>query len=137
MMDINYWAVLVSAVVAMVIGSIWFGPLFGKMFMREAGMDKLSAEEQAKMKKTMGMSYFLQLVGSLVTFYVLARFIGGLEQMTVGGGIMVALWVWIGFIVPTKLADTIWGGKWSLFWLVSGDMLVTLVATGAIIGGWK
>jgi hypothetical protein len=46
MMDIHYWAVLVSAIVSMIIGSIWYGPLFGKLFMREMGMDTWSKEKQ-------------------------------------------------------------------------------------------
>ena len=37
MMSVNYWAVFVSAIASMVIGSIWYGPLFGKMFIREMG----------------------------------------------------------------------------------------------------
>ena len=57
MSDINFWAVLVCAIVSMIVGSIWYGPLFGKLFMREMGMDKWTPEKQAAMKKSMGMSY--------------------------------------------------------------------------------
>lgn len=137
MSDINFWAVLVCAIVSMVVGSIWYGPLFGKLFMREMGMDKWTPEKQAAMKKSMGMSYALQFVASLITFYVLAWFIGGVDRMTVGGGIGVALLVWVGFIVPQKFGESIWGGKRTLFWLGIGNMLITLVATGAIIGAWR
>lgn len=136
MIAINYWAVLVAAIVSMVIGSIWYGPLFGKQFMAATGMDKMSPEQKAMMKKRAGMSYFMQFIASLVTFYVLAQFVGGLAELTVGGGILVALWVWIGFVVPLKFGDAIWGGKMTMFWLGIGNMLVTLVAAGAIIGAW-
>lgn len=136
-MQVNIFAVIASAVASMIIGSIWYGPLFGKMFMKEMGMDKWSAEKQAEMKKKMGMTYFAQFVASLVMFYVLAWFMGGLEQMTVSGGVCTALLVWIGFVVPVKLGDALWGGKMSLFWLSVGNMLLTLLATGIIIGAWK
>jgi hypothetical protein len=48
---VNFWAVLASAVASMVIGSIWYGPLFGKMFMQAMGMDQWSPEKREAMKK--------------------------------------------------------------------------------------
>ena len=136
MMDVNYLAVLVAAVASMIIGSIWYGPLFGKKFIKAIGMDNWSAEKQAAMKKSMWMSYVLQFVASLVMFYVLAGLVGGLDKMTLSGGLSVAFWVWLGFAMPIKLGDAIWGGKWELFWIGMGGMLVTLLAAGAIIGAW-
>ncbi len=137
MMSINYWAVLVSAVASMAIGSLWYGPLFGKKFMAEMGMDQWSPEKQATMKKGMTMMYVVQFVASLVMFYVLAGLMGGLGKLTLSGGLMTALWVWIGFIVPVKLGEAIWGGKMSLFWIGIGNMLVTILVAGAIIGAWR
>ena len=134
---INIWAVLVSAVASMVIGSIWFGPLFGKIFMSAIGMDKWTPEEQEKMKKAMAVTYISQFIASIVMFYILGYFMVGLGQMSLIGGLKTALLVWIGFVVPLKLADSLWGGKMILFWLNIGNMLLTLLATGAIIGLWK
>lgn len=134
MPDINYLAVLVSAVASMVIGSIWYGPLFGKKFIHAMGLDLLSPEQQAAAKKSMWKSYVLQFIASLVMFYVLAGLLGRLGELTVNGGLMLALWIWIGFFVPFKIGETIWGGKWSLFWIGSSGMLITLLAGGAILG---
>ncbi len=136
-MGINIWAVLVSAVASMVIGSIWYGPLFGKKFMLAMGMDKMTPEQQAEMKKNMGMSYFLQFVASLVMFYVLAMFMGRLGQLSLTSGLQVAFWAWLGFVVPVQLGNAIWGGKMSLFWISIGNMLATLLVAGAIIGVWQ
>lgn len=136
-MPVNYWAVFAAAVASMVIGSIWYGPLFGKMFMKEMGMDSWSKEKQAAMKKKMGISYFGQFVASLVMFYVLAGLMAGFYHTTVNGGLLTAFIAWIGFVVPVKLGDAIWGGNAKLFWLGVGNMLVTLLAAGAIIGVWK
>lgn len=132
---VNFWAVLVSAVASMIIGSLWYGPIFGKMFMSAMGMDSWSQEKRDAMKKSMVWSYVLQFLASLLTFYVLARFIS-MSDMTVGGGLTLAFWVWIGFAVPWKLGETIWGGKWSIFWLGVFNSLVTLLVAGAIIGAW-
>jgi hypothetical protein len=135
--SVNLWAVLASAIASMVIGSIWYGPLFGKKFIAEMGMDKWSPEKQAAEKKKMGMSYTLQFLASLAMFYVLAGIIVGFGQTTVSEGMMSAFVMWGGFVVPLKLGESIWGGKMSLFWMGISHMLVTLLVAGAIIGGWN
>lgn len=134
---INIWAVLVSAIASMVIGSIWYGPLFGKMFMKEMGMDQWNEEKKIAERKKMMPAYAKQFIASLVMFYVFAWIGAGLNQITVIGGLTGAFWVWIGFVVPLKLGDALWGGKMVLFWLGIGNMLVTLLAAGVIIGAWR
>ncbi len=137
MMSVNYWAVLVSAIVSMVIGSIWYGPLFGKLFMREMGMDKWSKEKQNEMKKGMALSYLGQFVASLVMFYFVAVLMIGIGNMTLRASLLMGALVWVGFVVPIKLGDAIWGGKKVLFLLGIGNMLITLLAACAIIGTWR
>ncbi len=134
--SVNLWAVLVSAVSSMVIGSVWYGPLFGKKFIALMGMDKLTPEEMVKMQKGMWKTYVMQIVSSILCFYVLAWLIEVLETLTLVGGLQVAFLVWLGFVVPVKFGDAIWGGKMGLFWLGIGNMLFTLLASGAIIGVW-
>lgn len=133
----NYLAIIGSAIASMVLGSIWYGPLFGKKFQQLMGMDTWSAERQAEEKKKMGKLYATQFVASLVMFYVLASFVDTTGSIGVSGGISIALWTWLGFVVPTQLGSAIWGGNMQLFWLGAGNMLVTLLAAGAIIGAWS
>jgi hypothetical protein len=153
-MDINYWAVLVASIASMVIGSIWYGPLFGKKYMSLMGMDSWSEEKKAEMKKGMTWSYVGQFLASFVMFLIFACLlkivpvffntsdvpaIANLAPLYVGavGGVITALWVWLGFVVPLAFGDALWGGKMSLFWLSIGNMLVTLLVAGAIIGAWS
>ena len=135
--SINFWAVLVSAIASMVIGSVWYGPLFGKKFIEASGMGSWSPEKQVEEKKKMGMLYFGQFVASIVMFYVLAWLMGALKAVSIMGGVQAAFWVWLGFVVPVKFGEQIWGGKMILFWIGMSNMLVTLIAAGAIIGAWK
>lgn len=134
---INYWAVLVAAIASMVIGSIWHGPLFGKMFTQAMGMDKWTPEEQAKMKKSMTRSYIIQFICSFVMFFVLAWYIVTSSHTGVYGGVANAFGLWLGFVVPLSLSEAIWGGKMTVFWINIGGMLLTLIAAGAIIGAWQ
>lgn len=133
---INYWAVLASAVASMIIGSIWYGPLFGKRFMQLMGMNEWSPEKQAEMKKSMAKAYLAQFIASCVMFYVLSYVITAVAINAVGG-IYLSFWAWLGFIVPLSLSNALWGGKLELFWLSIGNMLLTLVTAGAIIGAWR
>jgi hypothetical protein len=134
MQDVNLLAVLVAAIASMVVGSVWYGPIFGKKFSEIMGFNNLTPEQQAAMKKGMGLSYGLQFVASLLMYYVLAYFMNAMDQATVNGGLMTAFWAWLGFLVPFKLGETIWGGKWPLFWIGIGYWLVNLLVAGAILG---
>lgn len=141
---INWWAVIVSAVVSMGIGSIWFGPLFGKKWGEVMGIDfsSKSEEEKKKMMKMMGPMYALQFVLSLLTLYILAHYIAGWQpQPGAIGGIINALWIWLGFIIPTIAGNAMWSGKpkklaWSMFWINAGYNFILYVVFGAILGAW-
>ena len=133
---VNFWAVFVAAIASMVVGSLWYGPMFGKQFMHASGLNKLSPEEKAEMKKGMTMTYIWQFIASLVMFYVFAWLMGALGAVTVMGGIQAAFWVWFGFMVPLKLGDALWGGKMMMFWLSIGNLFVTLMVGAIIIGAW-
>ena len=134
---INYLAVIAAAVAAMVVGFLWYGPLFGKIFMHAMGMDSWSKEKQTEMKKKMIPLYILQLVASLVMFYVFCWYFSATGQIGITGGLTNAFLIWIGFVVPLKLGDAIWAGNKTLFWLGIGNMLVTLLVAGVIIGAWS
>ena len=134
---INFWAVLVSAVAGIFIGSIWYGPLFGKKFMALMGFEKLSADEQEKMKKGMAITYALQFLSSVLMLGILAWLMSALGANTHLSGMRTAFWVWLGFVMPVQLGQQLWGGKIGLFWLGAGNMLLTLLAAGAILGAWQ
>ncbi|HVS79549.1 MAG TPA: DUF1761 domain-containing protein [Candidatus Paceibacterota bacterium] len=133
MTGINFLAVLIAAVASMIVGSIWYGPLFGKRYIREMGWENHTPEERERMKKSMTKSYVIQFVASFVMFFVLDWYINTGINTGLTAGIGNAFGAWIGFIVPIKLGDVLWGGKKSLFWLSIGNTLVTLLVGGAIL----
>lgn len=137
MTTINIWAVVVSAIVSILVGSMWYGPLFGKMFMREMGMDQWSPEKRTAMTKSMNKAYAMQFVASLVMFFVLAWYVVTSPHTGVFGGVANGFGIWLGFVVPLALGNAVWGGNYKLFWLQIGNMFVTLLAAGAILGGWR
>src|SRR5262249_12126554 len=139
MVPINYWAVLVSAIASMVIGSIWYGPLFGKMWM---GLVGLTPEKVAGAKaKGMTASYLVMAVGSLVMAFVLAHsIVFGASYLQISGlnaGLQGAFWSWLGFIAPITLGSVLWEGRsWKLWFVNNGYYLLTLLVMGAILAVW-
>lgn len=130
---INYWAVLVCGVASMVLGALWYGPLFGKLWMREMGWGGKSPEEIQKMKDGAKTAYPQAFVGALLMAGVFAHILAVYQSDTLSLGLQGAFWVTLGFILPLKYGDKLWGGK--SFKLVAIDTLYYLaqLAVFAII----
>ena len=73
--DINWLALVVAAIVPLAIGSIYYGPLFGKVWQKEVGMtdDELKAGNYAKI-------FGLSLLFAFVLAFTLWA------QVMIGGG---------------------------------------------------
>ncbi len=130
---VNFVAVVAAAVVAFVTGMIWYGPLFGKAWMKLSG---ISEKDAAKGKKNsnMPMLFAVQFVTALVTAYVLAMFVGFVGATTAVGGAMVGFWAWLGFLATASLGMVLWEGKpMELYLLKNGHLLIELVLMGLIL----
>jgi len=136
---INYWAVFGAAVAAIVLGMLWYGPLFGKQWMRIVGISKADMEAMGEKGKRMMMrSYALMTIGTLVMAYVLAHVLTYASAFTgsVGAdaGIAAGLSIWIGFVAPVMMGNVIWEGRpWKYWFITSGYYLVSLILMGIIL----
>ncbi len=135
----NILAVLASAVFAVVLGGLWYGPVFGKMWMKLIGMTP-------EKMKAMPLSPVVAMLGGLITAflmaYVLAHgiiFGNAFTNMSgIEGGVTGAFWYWLGFAVPLTGGAFLWEGKsWKLWVLNAGYYLVSLLGMGAILGAWS
>ncbi len=140
MVSINYLAVLVATIASIVLGFLWYGPLFGKEWIRLMGFTQESMADAKK--KGMTMQYSLMTVGSLLMSYALAHaVIFGSAYLGVTGipaGIMAGFWNWFGFIAPVTLGSVIWEGKqWKLWFLNNSYYLVSLSIMGVILSVWR
>ncbi len=136
---INYLAVLVAAVASMVLGFVWYGPLFGKPWMKMMGFTQESMS--AAKAKGMTTNYILMSLGSLVMAYVLAHaLVFAMAYMKVSGwgaGVACGFYNWLGFILPVVMGDQLWGGKpWKLLPITAGYYLVSMVMMGVILAVW-
>ncbi|MCL7752758.1 DUF1761 domain-containing protein [Polaribacter sp. Z022] len=65
-MEMNFYILLIAAIIPMIIGFVWYGPLFGNAWMKEMGFTKESLEGQ-NMAKIFILSYIFSL---LIAFFL-------------------------------------------------------------------
>ena len=103
-MEVNFIAVLIAGVIAMVVGFVWYGPLFGKKWMDLIGAtpESMSSEE---VQKQMMPTYVLQFVLALLEAFIFYHYVKGWEEAS---GIESAVWIWLGFVVPALASTVMW-----------------------------
>ena len=129
--DINYVAVIVTALVPMVLGALWYSPaLFAGPWMRAVGRreDELGG---------MGLGYVFSAVAAVLSSYALARIERWAEVDDLWNGALVGLLAWVGFVAGLLAVTTYFGGRPRLLWVINaGYQLISLVIMGAILGVW-
>ncbi len=138
-MEINLWAVLVCGVLAMVIGYVWYGPLFGKKWMEVVGATEMDINERKKMQASAGPLYLVQFLLTLFQAWVLAYYIAGWKEAS---GVVNSLWIWAAFVVPVIAGTAMWNNdsakiSWTRFLIQSGYQLVIFIMFGLILGYWR
>lgn len=133
MYDVNYLAVIVATVAAMIIGTVWYMPaLFGTTWAKELG------KKVGETGSNPGPAMFGMVLASLVMVYILAHFILATEATSWVAGAITGLWTWFGFVATMSVSQVLFEGRsWKLFFINMGNQLLTFVVAGAILGGWR
>ena len=139
MVPVNYLAVIASAILMMIIGYVWYGPLFGKLWAALSGLPE-GAMSNSKSREVR-ISYVIMAIASLLMSFILAHAIIFAETyMQLTGfiaGMLVGVMNWLGFVVPVSIGTVLWERKpWKLWSINAGYYLVALVVSGAILGLW-
>lgn len=131
---INYYALVAAAAASMAIGTLWYGPLFGKEWMRLSG---LTQEGMKSMALKPWQAMLGGFVNSLILSYVLLMFtltwVSDLE-----GAWFSAFWIWLGFVATTQISGFLWEGKsFKLFLIHASYSLVTYLVMATILVMWQ
>ena len=141
-MNINWLALVAAAILPLVTGFLWYGPLFGKAWMKETGITEEKAK-QMNPAKTYGIAVILAF---FIAFSIWPMvFMGGAPDMPHGvdpyltfkhgalHGAMLGLFVALPVLAINSLFEqrsfkyvAINGGYW----------IVTMALMGGIINGW-
>ncbi len=135
--EINYLAVLVCGIASMVLGYLWYGPLFSVPWMKEMGIDRNNQQLMSEMQGKAKWAYPQQFIGALIMAYVFAHVLQAFGSDSVGMALQGALWTWLGFIATVKYGEILWSGKsMKLFFIDSGYHLVQLAIYAIILQLW-
>ncbi|MBM3232332.1 DUF1761 domain-containing protein [Candidatus Pacearchaeota archaeon] len=137
---VNFGSTALIAVILFIIGFLWYGPLFGKLWVK---LSKIPAIEVAKAKKKgmsgMWKSIVLNLIGNFILVYVLTGVIVLLGVTSPMQGAIVGFWIWLGFFACTTLLNSVIleGKPWGLFALNGLYWLVCLKLAGFLTVVWS
>ena len=137
MIEVNYIAILIAAIVSMALGFLWYSPMvLGKPWMKLKGYTQESLKkEQKEMTKYYALSFLLAFVTAYILSHVIALSLNFYGFSRVSTGVTTAFWMWLGFIMPVQLTASIFGDKkWDLFGIDTGYQLVSVLAMGIVIG---
>ena len=101
---INFdFGVIAAAIASMVLGMLWYGPVFGKLWMRLSGIKMTDKQMQEAKKKGMGLHYLAAFLGNIVMAFAINMLLNALGVTSIGGAWAFGVVVWIGFILTTTL----------------------------------
>lgn len=128
MANANLLAILVAAAAGFLVGGIWYGPLFGKAWMKEH--DFVEEElKKANMLKIYGLTFAFSVLSAVFLGHLLAHF----GEMSARSTLMISVGTALGIIVPAIGTNYLFSRKSGmLFAIDAGYWLVFYAAMGAV-----
>lgn len=73
--SLNWVAISIMTIVSFMFGHLWFGPLFGKQWMRIHGMDTMSEKDKKDMMRGVWKIMLAELIATAAIMIGIARMI--------------------------------------------------------------
>ena len=134
MHEVNWIAILVAGLVPMIVGALWYGPLFGKRWLALTGFTEAELTKDFNPLKTYGVSFLF----ALVTAWVLAQLLAASGGGGVWAAVHVTLLAVVGFVAPLGHQSVAFERRKS--GLVGLNVAYNLVAIGGqavVIALWR
>lgn len=134
--QVNWLAVLVCAVLSMVIGFIWYGPLFAKQWSALTGWtnEKVAALGQSALMRSYGLAF----VAAFVIATVLSLALRATGAAGIGDGLVTAAVLWVGFTGATIGVNMVFERRpLMLFGIEAGYHLVSLLVYSVVLSLWQ
>ena len=132
--EVNYLAVGLAAVLAFVLGMLWYSPLlFAKAWMAGHGYTE---EDLERMQSGMGPTYALSFLCWFVMATVLAVVSGHFAE-GVGATLHVGAFLWLGFSATVGLTNNLFSDKPLSLWIIdAGYQLGSIALMSIVLGLW-
>ena len=133
MSNINWLAVIVCVIVAMVSGFIWYHPsVFFKPWWRGIGKGETGPGNPNP------MIYVFTIIAAFVEAVSVALLLNVMGSNTLGAGLGAGFMLWLGFVASTNLVNKLFAGHtWTVWLIEAGNHLVNLILFVAILAVWR
>lgn len=132
---VNWLAVIVCAVLSMVMGFVWYGPLFSKPWGRMTGWT--SEKTAAVTKGRMAANYILAFIAAFIVASALAVALLATGADGIGEGITTAIVLWAGFTGATMGVNMIFESRpLALFGIEAGYHLLAVIVYSVVLSVW-
>ena len=141
MVAINYLAIVISTIINIILGGLWYSPLlFGSIWAKLMGFDLKKMMSDPTIQKSAQKGYIISSICHLIMNIVMAYFV---QYTDVSGswfdGLKLGFCCWLGFTLTTMLPNHIFS-KTNFSWLLAainiGYPMVGLCIAGAINAAW-
>lgn len=130
--DLNWLAIVVCTVFSMVLGFIWYGPMFDKSWMKLVGLKREEIDPKDSMK-----GHLISIIGSFIASMAMAIIVKWMGYGLVNGLLAGAFFSFAFIVTAYFSGDAYEKRPVSLTLINAGYRLVYFVVIGAILGIWK
>jgi len=132
-MENNYVAVLVAALVGWMVGAAWYG-ILGKQWMTAL---EWSDEAMSGKRKIPIAPMLIAFVALLIMAYMLSGVMAHMGPMTLRNGMISGALLWLGFSITTMTVNNAFQLRKPMLTVIDGGhWLAVLLVQGAIIGAF-
>ena len=130
--SVNWLAVVVCVVLAMVSGFVWYHP---KLFFPAwwAGIGRSGEPGNPD-----SMIWVFTIIAAIIQAVAVALMVTLMGSTTIASGALAGFMLWLGFVAPTNLANKLFAGHGFRVWAIeAGNHLVNFLLFGAILAAWR
>jgi hypothetical protein len=127
MSDFALWPVLAGAAAMFVVGSIWYGVIFGKAWQKAAGLSDEDVQS-GNMLLIFGLTFLFEMLIAMVLWHLIAR-TGAAPHVVM----MMSIGIALGIMVPAIGINYLYQRKsGTLFAIDAGHFTVGMAAMGGV-----
>ena len=128
--SVNFIAVALGAVFNMILGTLWYGPLFGNLWLKLIGKKKEEIQGSPWL-------YVASFAAAFAAALALALVVGAFGYTGFFSGVLAGAVIWLGFVATVTLTFSIFEGPPLKVWLLfAAYQLVIFVVEGGVFAVW-
>jgi hypothetical protein len=131
MLKMNYWAVVVAAIAAFLMSSLYYSPLLLGNLWRD-----VDSVARTGIRPSTGTA-IVELARTLAITFVIAKLVAQLGASSWKSALRLALWLWFGFSAMMWIGAIMWEKtSWKIAAIHSGDWLLKTTLVAVILAAW-